>query len=116
MRTVKKIRNRIGWTLAFFMLLLNISMPAIGQDPGSSGAGPARLQSSSQAPIPGEPTGYDRPNRASIDVNPPNGDPGLKTPKGSKDLTGFFAIGFIINILAIGAFLYWAAGQWRKKR
>jgi len=40
----------------------------------------------------------------------------MKAPKPSKDLTGFFAIGFLINVVAIAAFLYWAAGQWRRRR
>lgn len=33
-----------------------------------------------------------------------------------KDLTSFFLIGFIVNILLIGAFLFWAVGQWRKTK
>ena len=41
------------------------------------------------------------------------GDAGGGEP---KDLTAFFAIGFIINILLICAFIYWAVGQWRKAK
>ncbi len=33
-----------------------------------------------------------------------------------KGLTAFFVIGFIVNILLIGVFLFWAAGQWRKTK
>ncbi len=33
-----------------------------------------------------------------------------------KDLKAFFVIGFIINILLISAFLFWAARQWRKTK
>lgn len=110
MGTVVKIRNRVGWTLAYVTLLLNISLTATGQETGRSSPAPARPESSPLAPIVSESAG------TPIEVRPPNGDPGPTTAKPSKDLTGFFAIGFIINILALGAFLYWAAGQWRKKR
>lgn len=116
MSTVEKIRKSVGWALACITLLLNISVSATGQDTERSSAGPAHPDSLTQAPTAYEPAGYGQPGRAPIDVKPPNGDAGLTTAKPSKDLTGFFAIGFIINILAIVAFLYWAAGQWRKKR
>ena len=33
-----------------------------------------------------------------------------------KDLTAFFVIGFIINILVLSVFLFWAVGQWRKTK
>ena len=34
----------------------------------------------------------------------------------SKDLTVFFSIGVIVDILLIAAFLIWAAGQWSKTK
>lgn len=45
-----------------------------------------------------------------------SGDRGDTAGGDQKDLTAFFVIGFIINILLIGAFLFWAAGQWRKTK
>lgn len=32
-----------------------------------------------------------------------------------KDLTAFFAIGMVINIVMLGAFFVWAYKQWGKK-
>ncbi len=52
---------------------------------------------------------------------PAHADP-LSKPEGvapggeQKDLTAFFAIGFVINILLISAFIFWAKGQWRKTK
>ena len=34
----------------------------------------------------------------------------------SKDLTVFFSIGVIVDILLVAAFLIWAAGQWSKTK
>jgi len=33
-----------------------------------------------------------------------------------EDLTVFFAIGVIVDVLLVTAFLAWAVGQWRKKK
>ena len=33
-----------------------------------------------------------------------------------KDLTVFFVMGMAVNIIMITAFLFWAAGQWRKTK
>jgi hypothetical protein len=35
---------------------------------------------------------------------------------GREDLTVFFTIGVIIDVLLVATFLVWAAGQWRKTR
>ncbi len=35
---------------------------------------------------------------------------------GREDLTVFFAIGVIIDVLLVTAFLLWAVGQWRKTK
>ncbi|HHH44762.1 MAG TPA: hypothetical protein ENK49_11545 [Gammaproteobacteria bacterium] len=35
---------------------------------------------------------------------------------GREDLTGFFTIGVVVDVILVTAFLVWAAGQWRKKR
>ena len=36
--------------------------------------------------------------------------------EGRKDLTGFFVIGMVLNVLLLMLFLIWAVGQWRKTR
>ena len=41
---------------------------------------------------------------------------GAVTDDGDKDLKVFFVIGMVVNIVMITAFLFWAAGQWRKTR
>jgi len=41
---------------------------------------------------------------------------GVEVEDGRGDLTVFFAIGMIINVLMVTAFLVWAVGQWRKKK
>jgi hypothetical protein len=48
---------------------------------------------------------------------PPVSGPGVRTEiDARKDLTGFFVIGMIINVLLIVLFLIWAVGQWRKTK
>lgn len=42
---------------------------------------------------------------------------GIKAENDRRDnLTGFFVIGMIINVLLITLFLIWAVGQWRKMK
>jgi len=36
--------------------------------------------------------------------------------RGRDDLTVFFAIGVVIDVLMVTAFLIWAVGQWRKTK
>ena len=33
-----------------------------------------------------------------------------------EDLTVFFGIGLVVDVLLVTAFLAWAVGQWRKKK
>ncbi len=35
---------------------------------------------------------------------------------GRDDLTAFFAVGMIINLIVLAAFFVWAYKQWKKKR
>ncbi len=35
---------------------------------------------------------------------------------GREDLTAFFTVGVIVDVLLVTAFLYWAVGQWRKTK
>ena len=40
----------------------------------------------------------------------------LEADAGREDLTAFFSIGIIVDVLLIAAFVIWAVGQWRKTR
>lgn len=40
----------------------------------------------------------------------------VEVEDGRGDMTVFFAIGMVINVLMVTAFLVWAVGQWRKKK
>ena len=35
---------------------------------------------------------------------------------GREDLTAFFGIGLVVDVLLVTAFLVWAVGQWRKRK
>jgi hypothetical protein len=35
---------------------------------------------------------------------------------GRRDMTAFFTIGAIVDVLLVAAFLVWAVGQWRKAK
>jgi len=45
-----------------------------------------------------------------------SGQAGTAIDAGGKDLTVFFVIGMAVNVIMITAFLFWAAGQWRKTK
>ena len=64
----------------------------------------------------GEEPGSVRIDRTSAPVVPTSVARGDAVAGRPNDLTAFFAIGFIVNILLIGAFMYWAVGQWRKTK
>jgi hypothetical protein len=44
------------------------------------------------------------------------GTDGVAHSTGRKDLTVFFSIGVIVDILLVTAFLVWAVGQWSKSK
>jgi hypothetical protein len=41
---------------------------------------------------------------------------GTVANEGREDLTVFFSIGLVLDVLLVTAFLVWAVGQWRKKK
>ena len=45
-----------------------------------------------------------------------SGNKGTATNDDRKDLTVFFSIGVIVDILLVTAFLIWAVGQWSKTK
>ena len=52
----------------------------------------------------------------SASMAPVSGAEGVEVEDGRGDLTVFFAIGMVINVLMVTSFLLWAVGQWRKKK
>ena len=62
-------------------------------------------------------TQYDERQTASEDrVSPASVSPDevTETRQKKRNLTGFWVIGILINIVVISAFVVWAVGQWRK--
>ncbi|GEM_PF-3174808 len=61
-----------------------------------------------------------------VDTGTGNDGPGTGIPgaaeegaavnHGREDLTAFFTIGVVIDVLLVVAFLVWAVGQWRKQK
>ncbi|GMQ89410.1 MAG: hypothetical protein BMS9Abin09_0890 [Gammaproteobacteria bacterium] len=49
-------------------------------------------------------------------TGPVSGVEGAVASGGREDLTVFFTIGVIANVLLVTVFLVWAVGQWRKKK
>ena len=62
------------------------------------------------AVVPGPVTGI------TASMEPASSAEGVEVEGGRGDLTVFFAIGMVINVLLVTAFLVWAVGQWRKKK
>jgi len=50
------------------------------------------------------------------DMTAGTGNGGAAGNAGRKDLTVFFSIGVIVDILLVTAFLVWAVGQWSKSK
>lgn len=49
-------------------------------------------------------------------LEPVSGAEGVVVPDGREDLTVFFTIGVIVDVLLVTVFLVWAVGQWRKTK
>ena len=110
-------RKGVRWVQLFCMLLFAFSVTSLAQ----TGSVPPNDSDEDRYPSAiSKQTGM-----GAIDM-PPAGTPafdavvsskdGVVDSGKSKDLSVFFAIGFIVNILVIGAFVYWAVGQWRKTK
>ena len=52
----------------------------------------------------------------SASITPTSGAERVEVEDGRGDMTVFFAIGMVINVLMVMAFLVLAVGQWRKKK
>ena len=49
-------------------------------------------------------------------VSPESGTGGVATDDGREDLTVFFAIGVLVDIILVAFFVVWAIGQWSKTK
>jgi len=47
---------------------------------------------------------------------PVSGADGAAVNGEREDLTVFFAVGVIVDVFLVAAFLFWAVGQWRKTK
>lgn len=55
-------------------------------------------------------------NQSSSTVEPPDNTQAERmVSTHNKDLTAFFAVGMVINILIVGAFIIWGFKQWKRK-
>lgn len=52
----------------------------------------------------------------SASMSPDSGAGEAAVTDGRKDLTVFFSIGVVVDVLLVAAFLVWAVGQWRKTK
>jgi len=74
------------------------------------------LQQSTGRPVPVTEAGAENDEGVSRLAGPVSGS-GVRTADDArKNMTGFFVIGMIINVLLIVLFLIWAVGQWRKTK
>ncbi len=106
-----------GFYLLILVLLLTPARSA------HSEATSADLQQSRGGPVPVTEAGTEIDQegaRLSGPVTPSmssvSGTAPRETEEERKDLTGFFVIGMVLNILLLMLFLIWAVGQWRKTR
>ena len=51
-----------------------------------------------------------------VSMSPDSGAEGAAVNDGRKNLTAFFSIGVVANILLVAVFLIWAVGQWSKTK
>ena len=81
-----------------------------------SEATPSGLQPSTDSPLPVTEVGAVT-DRGISKLSGPVSVAGERAANDKReDLTGFFVIGMIINVLVITLFLIWAVGQWRKTK
>lgn len=51
-----------------------------------------------------------------VSMSPDSGAEGAAVNEGREDLTAFFSIGVVVDIILVTVFLVWAAGQWSKTK
>ena len=108
------------WVVFSFAILFGFSVSVVGQGTRTSVEAhdhAVEIQhSGSKVEEMGHEPGSVQSERTPAPAGPLSGARGDAGGGEQKDLTAFFVIGFIINILLIGAFMFWAVGQWRKTK
>lgn len=93
--------------LLILLSLFTLVRPAHGEATSSD------LQPSTGRPVPVSEAGAE--NHEGV-AGPVSGLGARTADDAHKNMTGFFVIGMIINVLLIVVFLIWAVGQWRKTK
>lgn len=93
--------------LLILVSLFTLVRPAHGEATSSD------LQPSTGRPVPVSEAGAE--NHEGV-AGPVSGSGARTADDAHKNMTGFFVIGMIINVLLIVLFLIWAVGQWRKTK
>jgi len=93
--------------LLILVSLFTLVRPAHGEATSSD------LQPSTGRPVPVSEAGAE--NHEGV-AGPVSGSGARTEDDARKNMTGFFVIGMIINVLLITLFLIWAVGQWRKTK
>lgn len=102
----RPVNQRLRHALLAFPVLLVLAM---GSPAAANPSNPLQSTGSTQA--------VTVTDAGSAAVMPAESDTaGAAIDDEGKDLTGFFVIGVVVNIIMIAAFLFWAAGQWRKTK
>ena len=97
----------------YLLILVSLFTPAW---PAHSEAIPSELQQSTDSPLPVTEAGAETVGGISRVPGPVSGA-GVRAGNDTREnMTGFFVIGMIINVLLITLFLIWAVGQWRKTK
>lgn len=105
------------WAIFSFIVLILFSVSVAGQGTLTSVVSPSTAvenqRSDSTVDEVGQESGSMQSGHSPDSVGSLSGGRGDAARGKEQDLTAFFAVGFIVNILLIGAFLFWARGQWR---
>jgi hypothetical protein len=114
-----------GRRLIRLYLLILASLFTLAR-PAHSEVTPSGLQQPTGSPVPVSEAGPETDEDVSRAAGPVSGLPlsmspvsgtGVRVANDTRgNLTGFFVIGMIINVLLITLFLIWAVGQWRKTK
>ena len=105
-----------------FYLLMLVSLLTLARSAHSEATAPGPQQSTG-SPVPIIEAGAESDQGGARVAGPEN--PAMSSVSGTalteaedrrKNLTGFFVIGMVINVLLLTLFLIWAVGQWRKTK
>jgi len=97
----------------YLLILVPLFTPAWA---AHSEATPSGLQQSTGSPLPVTEAGAEADEGVARLAGPVSGTAVRAENDTRKNMTGFFVIGMIINVLLIMVFMIWAVGQWRKTK